>query len=608
MPELATIVDQVALPSSLSQNPRIVQQIQRLKTSEVAANVLESARVHRQSASQNRLQTVIPRAQNSSLRAATTSAIGKRQNSTTQTVLDMAQQKRLGSVQVLSSLWVSKIKRAGGKLEQLDRYSIDEMYPHDQLVKIVFDSILVKTRTAYEEGHPGTLENFTTRNVSFHAHQSKSQHSILRMVDLQDKTMNELLQHFATLGYITAQQVGIRKLSIRLVIDEKFLPEDDIWDDQVTTGSGNRSSLTSARRSSSAPVSHPTSARRSSSVLVSRATLARQSSSTLASHPIPKRKANNDLNPDTHQSRQSAATPSTPSGSGSSAPLVRKSAFRPRKLLAREVVLQRISFRTLLYNHEQRQFFLSKDLEEILLPVMWKEDEQLGLSRSRDSAYLGSGTAKHAFYAQYNGKEYAFVQCKPGCTVAENSKCLRAELENLADAHQLAEEFKEDLRKEGVKFPKFRFNYPGAFIGKLVDEDIENIAHFHEFLATPLLPCGEADSPIAKYTGNDNVGEPPRTDRSITALMHAYMHYTYVMSGKSLLICDIQGMFDDKMELCLIDPQSHSDNADIYNRSYWDGGKAKMESYVNHHIDSSNGCAQNRFCNDLQIMKIEIEN
>ncbi|KAJ3727490.1 hypothetical protein C8R42DRAFT_572164, partial [Lentinula raphanica] len=104
---------------------------------------------------------------------------------------------------------------------------------------------------------------------------------------------------------------------------------------------------------------------------------------------------------------------------------------------------------------------------------------------------------------------------------------------------------------------EFRFNYPGAFIGKLVDEDIENIAHFHEFLATPLLPCGEADSPIAKYTGNDNVGEPPRTDRSITALMHAYMHYTYVMSGKSLLICDIQGMFDDKMELCLIDPQSH---------------------------------------------------
>ncbi|KIK53701.1 hypothetical protein GYMLUDRAFT_138572, partial [Collybiopsis luxurians FD-317 M1] len=104
----------------------------------------------------------------------------------------------------------------------------------------------------------------------------------------------------------------------------------------------------------------------------------------------------------------------------------------------------------------------------------------------------------------------------------------------------------------------FYFNYDGAFIGVLQPEFYQNdsdVAAFREFLVTPLLPCDEADPPPVKYTGNLGVGEAPR-DRVIF-LMHAYAHYTYVASQKTLLLCDLQGTYDKQKVLCLIDPQSH---------------------------------------------------
>ncbi|THU96675.1 hypothetical protein K435DRAFT_664020, partial [Dendrothele bispora CBS 962.96] len=106
----------------------------------------------------------------------------------------------------------------------------------------------------------------------------------------------------------------------------------------------------------------------------------------------------------------------------------------------------------------------------------------------------------------------------------------------------------------------FRFNFTDAFIGVLQIANVgfdtlSDVAHYTEFIATPLLPCGEANDPIQKYTGNENVGQPPN-DR-MTSLMHSFMHYTYVMSEKSLLFCDIQGILDMSNVLCLIDPQVH---------------------------------------------------
>ncbi|KAJ7587627.1 hypothetical protein C8J56DRAFT_740389, partial [Mycena floridula] len=76
------------------------------------------------------------------------------------------------------------------------------------------------------------------------------------------------------------------------------------------------------------------------------------------------------------------------------------------------------------------------------------------------------------------------------------------------------------------------------------------------FIASRLLPCTAADVSVKKYTSDDNVGPPP-TDR-LTEVLHAYTHFTYVMSNHHFLVSDLQGIFDKDKVLCLFDPQSHT--------------------------------------------------
>ncbi|KIK59295.1 hypothetical protein GYMLUDRAFT_1004687 [Collybiopsis luxurians FD-317 M1] len=465
------------------------------------------------------------------------------------------------------------------------------MFQKDELVKVVFDQILVKIRNAYEEGNPGMSGDITNQNVSFHAHTSKSQHSHLQMADIENYTMEGLLQHFAILGYVNPQQVNNRKLSVRLVIEDRYLPQDEFWDDRAAGKSAQVSGLQSS--------------------------LPHKSSAVLS---LRKRKVVEEEGEDLGSNGGSEG-----SIHRSGSLLVRKSAFRPRILYARDVILQTFTFTKVAYDQGTRKFTHEHNQKEIMLSPDWRQDLEQGMHRNRDSAFLGSGYSKNAFYARFGGKEFAFVQCKPQFSEDENSKFLHAEFENLADAHLLAEEFKDELRKIGLQFPNFYFNYDDAFLGVLEPEfyeQLSEIANYKEFLATPLLPCSEADPQIAKYTGNDDVGEAPK-DR-LTSLMHAYMHYTYVMTKKTLLICDLQGTFNKDKVLCLIDPQSHrlaihttcscssvqcpdfSNDDNSNERVYWDGGRLKMVAYIKHHTEDENGCEQNLFCKALQLLDVKV--
>lgn len=127
----------------------------------------------------------------------------------------------------------------------------------------------------------------------------------------------------------------------------------------------------------------------------------------------------------------------------------------------------------------------------------------------------------------------------------------------------------------------FYFNFKDSILGELVIDEQSapkmNIRHIH-FIATPLLPCGKADSKVKKFTGHSEVG--PATD-DITKAIHAFAHFSLMYSSGYLVFCDLQGnvsaclgfvvslgspLFnpillgttDSTRTMCLIDPQVHT--------------------------------------------------
>lgn len=94
---------------------------------------------------------------------------------------------------------------------------------------------------------------------------------------------------------------------------------------------------------------------------------------------------------------------------------------------------------------------------------------------------------------------------------------------------------------------EFRFNLNGAILGKFRDvSDIGfepppcQLTHF-DFIATRLLPCGQIDAPVQKFTGNNDEGGPPTAGEYLTVTLHAFTHYVAVFSRGNLLLCDLQG-------------------------------------------------------------------
>lgn len=87
---------------------------------------------------------------------------------------------------------------------------------------------------------------------------------------------------------------------------------------------------------------------------------------------------------------------------------------------------------------------------------------------------------------------------------------------------------------------EFYFNFEGSIFGKLIPSAFEDglpLPHLH-FIATPLLPCGEADGPIKKFTGNGSIGD---ASDHMTKAVHAFAHFSVVYSQSSILFCDLQG-------------------------------------------------------------------
>ncbi|KAF8805628.1 hypothetical protein BYT27DRAFT_7258067 [Phlegmacium glaucopus] len=257
--------------------------------------------------------------------------------------------------------------------------------------------------------------------------------------------------------------------------------------------------------------------------------------------------------------------------------VVLKSAFQPPTATCpkwtRDIEMITCSFlRTevtyTLKNGLDVQFETSEIAEEMQIAAKWE--------KASDGGYIGEGFTKRGIYARFMGKEYVLTQ--PIDTRMENSavkSILQAEYALLCIGDTLKREYDEHARKSGiVSIPKFYFNFKGSILGSLVpslSSHSRSLPH-SLFIATPLLPCGELDGKIKKFTGNDEFGD---ADDHLTKAIHAFSHFTAVYTQKNIILCDLQGMFDRDKVMCLIDPQGHTATRDNSCHEYWDGGPQK---------------------------------
>ncbi|KAF8811841.1 hypothetical protein BYT27DRAFT_7208146 [Phlegmacium glaucopus] len=241
--------------------------------------------------------------------------------------------------------------------------------------------------------------------------------------------------------------------------------------------------------------------------------------------------------------------------------VVLKSAFQPPTAThpkwTRDIEMITCSFlRTevtyTLKNGLDVQFETSEIAEEMQIAAKWE--------KASDGGYIG--------------EEYVLTQ--PIDTRMENSavkSILQAEYALLCIGDTLKREYDEHACKSGiVSIPKFYFNFKGSILGSLVpslSSHSRSLPH-SLFIATPLLPCGELDGKIKKFTGNDEFGD---ADDHLTKAIHAFSHFTAVYTQKNIILCDLQGMFDRDKVMCLIDPQGHTATRDNSCHEYWDGVK-----------------------------------
>ncbi|KAJ7780003.1 hypothetical protein B0H16DRAFT_1830580 [Mycena metata] len=225
-------------------------------------------------------------------------------------------------------------------------------------------------------------------------------------------------------------------------------------------------------------------------------------------------------------------------------------------------------------------------LEALLIAADWMEGTSMANTGDtfHKTGFLGSGTSKNTIHARVGKEEYALGQAQDATL----------------DHHSHLQMLQCD-----VNLPPLKFNVDGAILGALEpfeggsNNDMLPLTHF---LATRLLLCGIVDTPIQKSTGNADCGAGP-TDH-LTAAIHAFSHYVPIFTDNELVLCDLQGIFDRKNVMTLIDPQSHSSQRDATDRPFWDDGPQGIKTFLSHHLKV---CHENNICNRLYLCEMQME-
>ncbi|KAG9316858.1 hypothetical protein JVU11DRAFT_2930 [Chiua virens] len=257
------------------------------------------------------------------------------------------------------------------------------------------------------------------------------------------------------------------------------------------------------------------------------------------------------------------------------------SAFRPPKLNARNPPLVSHGFTrtTAVYQESGTVSFLVSDKEE---DIEIAGDWEVGQHANKEdkpfwnTGYIGEGYTKTAVYAQFKGKDYVLTQLTQRefeypHTEDENEAHLKVEYEHLCQGDGIKVYFDKYVKEAQYIVADFYFNFKGSILGVLHSrrESTSWILPYQHFIAMRLLPCGEIDGPLRKFTGNSKIGKA--TD-DLTKAVHAFAHFMLIYMSGFLLLSNLQGLFDAQHVMCF----KHEGKPKLY----WDGGKTAITHFA----------------------------
>lgn len=110
-----------------------------------------------------------------------------------------------------------------------------------------------------------------------------------------------------------------------------------------------------------------------------------------------------------------------------------------------------------------------------------------------------------------------------------------------------------NLKFLASRISEFYFNYEEAFISTLVaNADGGHHLPHKTFIATLLLPCGDLNGKIQKFTGNMEFG-PVDKNEHLTMAIHAFTHFMAVYTQKTIVLCDLQGTIHSPSSLDVLE-------------------------------------------------------
>lgn len=428
---------------------------------------------------------------------------------------------------------------------------VTETFGASTKLKLALDGLLQQAARHHEDRHPDA-KALSWSNIQVLAHQTNAKYFTLdRNQTLNGGSVHDFFELFRTRGYSSKAAILSREIELRFLYDwSEVFDEAGVFASasiQASASAGTRSK----RRGSDVESSRPSSQRRTFKLV---------------------------------------------------------SAFRPRQEMQpyqRSPELRTIRFtRTIAERSPDGMVTLhpSSDVEELLIATDWIEGEQLAKEKKpyAHTGYIGEGYTKRAVYSRSVGKEYAFLTGRDGHTDTELRGYLEEEYRLLIQADMFCDAFFAYAKDCEVNLPRFRFNVEDAILGSVLPEDMSPaVLPYRHFLATKLLPCGEMDGQVVKFTGNGDIGE---AHDDITKAIHAFVHFVLVYTRRTVLLCDVQGIKGYDGAWSLIDPQSHTNSTNT--RVYWDHGNVEIDRFDEQH---SGACKTNWVCNRLGLRELEVE-
>ncbi|KAF8952860.1 hypothetical protein BDZ97DRAFT_1909005 [Flammula alnicola] len=400
-------------------------------------------------------------------------------------------------IKVSATLW--KIPQGHGKMLPITPIRVTHVFSPDNETKKALEKLLLSVRKSFETQHPDA-ELLTWANISLYAHETQQKYSSLDHFDYS-LPMEQFFHEFVKGKLAVETMLKDKKIEIRFAFfEETVFPDGDNLTESFRLPSHSKASSALTKASSAVG---PKKSKRARTDVAS-AMPASSSRQVSLSQPI--------------RSSFTFAVPDIPQRIGRP---VLKSAFRPpatRPNWTRDIEMTACSFLRTKATYALKdglhvRFETMEIAEEIQIAAKW---EKVG-----DDGYIGEGFTKRGIYARFMGKEYVLTQ--PIDSHMEQSaveSVLRAEYALLCIGNTLKQEFDSHAQEYGAT------SIPSA-----------------RFIATPLLPCGELDGKIQKFTGNDEFGD---ANDHLTKAIHAFSHFTAVYTQKNIVLCDLQG------EICLL--------------------------------------------------------